>query len=88
MKEEDKKEEEEEGRGEKVEKEVTSVQNNEDPRHKYWATRSSVRSIARTAHLFACSTLHASPARSAAPNRSLAKVSRGGRDWQKTEEKQ
>ena len=30
---------------------------NQKPRRKYWATRSSARSFARTAHLFACSAL-------------------------------
>ena len=31
------------------------VQNSHESRGKYWATRTSVRSFARTAHLFACS---------------------------------
>ena len=39
----------------------------------YWAMRSSVRSFARTTHPFACSTLLASVARSAAPTRSIAR---------------
>ena len=33
------------------------VQNNQESRLKYWATRSSVCSFARTAHLFACTAL-------------------------------
>ena len=32
-------------------------QNNQESRLEYWATRSSVRSFARTAHSFACSAL-------------------------------
>ena len=38
-------------------------QNNQEYRLKYWVTRSSVRSFARTAHSFACSALLASLAR-------------------------
>ena len=41
------------------------VQNSHESRRKYWATRSSVRSFARTAHSFACFALLASLARSA-----------------------
>ena len=41
-------------------------QNKQKSRRRYWATRSSVRSFARTAHSFACSVLLASLARSAA----------------------
>ena len=37
--------------------EDTVGQNNQEYRLKYWATRSSVRSFARTAHSFACSGL-------------------------------
>ena len=40
--------------------------NNQECRCLYWATRSSVRSFARTAHSFACSALLALLARSAA----------------------
>ena len=35
----------------------TVVQNSHESRRKYWATRSSVHSFARTAHSSACSTL-------------------------------
>ena len=38
----------------------TVGQNNQKPKWKYWATRSSVRSFARTAYSFACSGLLAS----------------------------
>ena len=38
----------------------TVVQSNHELRRKYWATRFSVRSFARTAHSFACSGLLAS----------------------------
>ena len=48
-------------------------QNNPGNRLEYWATRSSVRSFACTAHFFACSGLLASLAPSAALNRSLAR---------------
>ena len=50
----------------------TVVQNSHKSRHEYWATCFSVRSIARSAPLFACSAPHASLARSAAPICSLA----------------
>ena len=40
------------------------VQNNQGSRRKYWATCSSIRLLARTAHLFPCSTLLASLLRS------------------------
>ena len=46
-------------------------QDNHQDRLEYWATRSSVRSFARTAHSFACSALLASLARSAALTPSL-----------------
>ena len=49
------------------------VDNSQEYRLKYWATRSSVRSFARTAHLFACSRLLALLAPSAALTRSLAR---------------
>ena len=42
------------------------VQNSQEFSLKYWATRSSVRSFALTAHSFACSGLLASLAPSAA----------------------
>ena len=48
------------------------VENREEHRCEYWATRSSVRSFARTAHSFACSGLLASLAPSAALTCSLA----------------
>ena len=51
----------------------TTVQTNQESRLKYWATRSSVCSFARTAHSFACSGLLASLAPSAALTRSLAR---------------
>ena len=50
----------------------TVGQNNEESRLKYWATRSSLHSFARTTHSIACSTLLALLARSAALTRSLA----------------
>ena len=50
----------------------TKVQNNQESRRKYWATRSSVRWLARTALSFACSALLALLAHSAALTRSLA----------------
>ena len=50
----------------------TVGQINQETRCKYWATRSFVRSFARTAHSFACSGLLASLAPSAALTRSLA----------------
>ena len=49
----------------------TVGQNNQESRQQYWATRSSVRLFARTAHSFACSALLASLARSTALTRSL-----------------
>ena len=48
-------------------------QNNQKPRLKYWATRSSVHSFACKAHSFACSTLLVLLARSAALIRFLAR---------------
>ena len=51
----------------------TMVENSQDYRLYYWATRSSVRSFARTAHSLACSGLFASLAPSAALTRSLAR---------------
>ena len=58
----------------------TMVQNSQEYRLKYWATRSSVHSFARTAHSFACSGLLASLAPSAAlirlPARSLRSLPR------------
>ena len=50
----------------------TVGQINQKTTQKYWATRSSVRSFARTAHLFACSALHALLERSTVLTRSLA----------------
>ena len=47
------------------------VWNKQEKRHKYWATRSSIPSFARTAHSFACSGLLASLAPSAALTRSF-----------------
>ena len=44
----------------KLRKQVTVGQNNQKYRLKYWATRSSVRSFARTIHSFACSALFTS----------------------------
>ena len=54
----------------------TVGQNNKEYRLEYWATRSSLlaRSFACTTHLFACSALLASLARSAAHTRSLAQL--------------
>ena len=49
------------------------VWNSQDYKLKYWATRSSVRTITLTAHLFACSTLLTSLARWAALARFLAR---------------
>ena len=49
----------------------TMVQNNQEYRLRYWATRSSVPSFARTAQSFACSGLLASLAPSAALTHSL-----------------
>ena len=51
--------------------EGTVVQNNQENGLEYWATRTSVRLFARTAHSFACSGLLASFAPSAALTRSL-----------------
>ena len=51
----------------------TMVENSQEYSLKYWATRSSVRSFARPALLFACSSLLASLACSAALTRSLAR---------------
>ena len=48
------------------------VQNSQEPRWKYWATRSSICSFARTTHSLACSTLLASLVRSSALVRLLA----------------
>ena len=50
----------------------TMVQNSQKSRLEYWATRSSVRSFARTAHAFACSRLR-TPHRSRPPLRSLVR---------------
>ena len=61
----------------------TMVQISQESRRKYWATRSSVRSFARTAHSFACSGLLASLAPSAALTRSLARSLRSlPRSWE------
>ena len=61
----------------------TVVQISQNSRRKYWATRSSVRSFARTAHSFACSGLLASLAPSAALTRSLARSLRSlPRSWE------
>ena len=46
-------------------------QSNQELRLKYWATRSSIRLFARTAHSFACSGLLTLLAPSAALTRSL-----------------
>jgi len=59
------------------------VDNSQEYRLQYWATRSSVRSFARTAHSFACSGLLASLAPSAALTRSLARSLRSlPRSWE------
>ena len=42
----------------------TMVDNSQEYRLKYWATRSSIHSFARTAHSFACSALLVTLARS------------------------
>ena len=61
----------------------TMVENRKEHRYKYWATCSSVRSFARTAHSFACSGLLASLAPSAALTRSLARSLRSlPRSWE------
>ena len=52
----------------------TVGQNNQEPRRKYWATRSSVRSFACSAHSFACSALLVLLARTAALTCSLART--------------
>ena len=59
------------------------VWNKQESRRKYWATRSSVRLFARTAHSFACSGLLASLAPSAELTRSLARSLRSlPRSWE------
>ena len=61
----------------------TVVWNRQEWRRKYWATRSSVRSFARTAHSFACSGLLALLAPSAALTRSLPRSLRSlPRSWE------
>ena len=61
----------------------TMVQISQESRRKYWATRLSVRSFTRTAHLFACSGLLASLTPSAALTRSLARSLRSlPRSWE------
>ena len=52
----------------------TMVEISQNSRRMYWATRSSIRSFACTAHSFACYTLLALLARSAALTRSLTSV--------------
>ena len=60
----------------------TMVDNSQKLGCKYWATRSSIRSFARTAHSFACSGLLASLTPSAALTRSLARSLRSlPRSW-------
>merc|ERR1719334_1541732 len=54
----------------------TMVDNSQKSRCECWATRSSVRSFAHTAHLFACSGLLASLAPSAALTCSLVRSHR------------
>ena len=49
----------------------TVAQNSQESRCKYWATCSSIRSFARTAHLFACSAQLALLTRTAALTHSL-----------------
>ena len=56
----------------------TMVQNSQEYRLKYWVTRLSVRSFARTTHSFACSRLLALLTPSAALTHSLA---RSLRSW-------
>ena len=59
------------------------VDNSQEYRLQYWATRSSVRSFARIAHSFACSGLLASLAPSAVLTRSLARSLRSlPRSWE------
>ena len=53
-------------------KRCTVVWIKQEYRLKYWVTRLSVRSFARTSHLFACFALFASLAHSATLTRSLA----------------
>ena len=53
---------------------LTVGQNNQKYRLKYWVPRSSVCSIARNAHSFACSALLALLARSTAITRSLTSL--------------
>ena len=65
---------------------LTMVDNSQEYRLRYWATRSSICLFARTAHSFACSRLLASLAPSAALTRSLARSLRSllrswERDW-------
>ena len=61
----------------------TVVWNKQESGRKYLATRSSVRSFARTAHSFACSRLLAMLAPSAALTRSLARSLRSlPRSWE------
>jgi len=61
----------------------TVGQNSQESGRKYWATHSSIRSFARTAHSFACSGLLASLAPSAALTRSLARSLRSlPRSWE------
>ena len=61
----------------------TMVWNKQESRRKYWATRSSIRSFARTAHSFACSGLLASLAPSAALTHSLTRSLRSlPRSWE------
>ena len=67
-------EEEEEEETEEEKQESTVVQNRQKYRLQYWATCSSVRSFACTAHSFACSGLLASLAPSAALTRSLTSL--------------
>ena len=60
------------------------VNNSQEYRLKYWATRSSVCSFPRTAHSFACSGLLASLAPSAALTRLLARSLRSlHRSWER-----
>ena len=61
--------------------ESTVGQVNQKPRRKYWATRSSIHSFARTAHSFACFRLLASLAPSAALIRSHHSLHSLPRSW-------
>ena len=63
--------------------ESTVGQVNQKPRRKYWATRSSIHSFARTAHSFACFRLLASLAPSAALARSLRSIRSLPRLWER-----